>query len=398
MLMKVLLISLVLLFVIAFGGVAQVSVNTDNSSAHPSAALDVKFNNKGFLPPRMSHSAMDSILNPATGLMVYCTNCGQNGSGCIAVFLNGGWNCITEDCLTPSKPLAASHVSGENQITWRWRKAPGASGYKWNTSNSYSSATDMGSDTSKTETALLCNTTYTRYVWSYNACGKSDSILLKDTTTTCSVWSCGSNFTDSRDGKSYGTILIGTQCWMKQNLNVGTKIPDNENQSNNSILEKYCYWNDDANCSIYGGLYQWAETVQYLNGATNTSTWSPVPTGNIQGICPAGWHVPSSSEFNNLSLYLGATAGGKLKETGTVHWAAPNTGATNESGFTALPGGMRLSTGMFSSLSYNGSFWSCSEGFFPDQGYLLNLSSNSDAATYYFSSKYSGFSVRCIKN
>jgi uncharacterized protein (TIGR02145 family) len=185
---------------------------------------------------------------------------------------------------------------------------------------------------------------------------------------------------------------------MKQNLNVGTKIPDNENQSNNSILEKYCYWNDDANCSIYGGLYQWAETVQYLNGATNTSTWSPVPTGNIQGICPAGWHVPSSSEFNNLSLYLGATAGGKLKETGTVHWAAPNTGATNESGFTALPGGMRLSAGMFSSLSYNGSFWSCSEGFFPDQGYLLNLSSNSDAVAFYFSAKYSGFSVRCIKN
>ncbi|MBK7631804.1 MAG: hypothetical protein IPJ23_14080 [Ignavibacteriales bacterium] len=79
------------------------------------------------------------------------------------------------------------------------------------------------------------------------------------------------------EGKTYGTVLIGTQCWMKENLNVGTMIQGNSNQSNNGVKEKYCYNNDTANCSIYGGLYQWNEAMQY------------VTTEGARGICPEGW-------------------------------------------------------------------------------------------------------------
>jgi uncharacterized protein (TIGR02145 family) len=155
-------------------------------------------------------------------------------------------------------------------------------------------------------------------------------------------FTCGSPFIDARDDKEYNTVQIGNQCWMRQDLNYGTRIDAATEQTNNSILEKYCYNNIESNCDLYGGIYQWGELVQYLNGASNSSYWNPVPTGNVQGICPSGWHIPTIDEFSTLMNFLGGegVAGGKMKEPGTVHWASPNTGATNSSGFTGLPGGM----------------------------------------------------------
>jgi len=140
-------------------------------------------------------------------------------------------------------------------------------------------------------------------------------------------------------------FLIGTQCWFKENLNVGTMINGTHNQTNNSVIEKYCYNNLTSNCDIYGGLYQWGEMVQYLNGTSNTTTWNPPPTGNVQGICPTGWHIPKDAEWTVLTTYLGgvSVAGGAMKETGNAHWSSPNTGATNSSGFTALGSGLRWS-------------------------------------------------------
>jgi uncharacterized protein (TIGR02145 family) len=81
--------------------------------------------------------------------------------------------------------------------------------------------------------------------------------------------------------------------------------------------------------------------VQYLNGASNTASWSPVPAGAVTGICPAGWRFASQTDYDCLNEYLGGmtVSGGKMKETGTSHWWTPNTGATNSSGFTALPSG-----------------------------------------------------------
>jgi uncharacterized protein (TIGR02145 family) len=211
---------------------------------------------------------------------------------------------------------------------------------------------------------------------------------------------CGNLLVDSRDSKSYTTVLIGTQCWMAQNLNIGNRINGSGEQTNNSTIEKYCYNDQESNCNVYGGLYQWAEMVQYLNGATNTTSWSPVPTGNVQGFCPTGWHIPTDTEWSTLTTYLGgeSVAGGKLKETGTTHWYSPNTGATNESGFTALPAGYRYADGSFIDFGSVGAWWSSSE-YNADNALSRSLYySMSDVNSYGYDKEDVGFSVRCLRD
>jgi len=152
---------------------AQVSINVDGSSADNSAMLDVKSISRGFLPPRMTHSQMDSIVNPANGLLIYCTDCSNTVSGALAMFISGAWYIFTPSCLVPLSPSAGIHVPTPIQIIWNWNPVTDATGYKWNTTNEYATATDMVAVMTKTETELTCNTTYTRYAWAYNACGNS---------------------------------------------------------------------------------------------------------------------------------------------------------------------------------------------------------------------------------
>ncbi len=201
------------------------------------------------------------------------------------------------------------------------------------------------------------------------------------------------------DGQTYETVIIGTQCWMTENLNVGTAILGSSSPSNNGTIEKYCYDDSTDSCDTYGGLYQWAEMVQYENGATNTTSWDPVPTGNVQGICPDGWHLPTDAEWVTLSNYLdgGNVAGGKMKETGTEHWTSPNAGATNSSGFTGLPGGYHNSTGACILLGDIGFWWSSSE-LSGTEAWYRYLSSSYYKVTRDFTSKTLSLSVRCLKN
>jgi len=162
------------------------------------------------------------------------------------------------------------------------------------------------------------------------------------------------------DGNVYKTVKIGNQWWMAENLKVtryrnGDPIPnitDNHTWVDLST-GAYCNYNNDiSNVATYGRLYNWYAVDESRN------------------IAPAGWHVPTDDEWKQLEIYLGMSPteadethwrgtdeGGKLKETGTTHWYSPNTGATNESGFTALPGGYRVSGG-FSSLGFGAYFWS----------------------------------------
>jgi uncharacterized protein (TIGR02145 family) len=218
-----------------------------------------------------------------------------------------------------------------------------------------------------------------------------------------SVPTCGEPFTDSRDGTTYNTVLISGQCWMAQNLNVGARINTSQEQSDNNLPEKYCYANSDANCTTYGGLYQWAEAVQYFNGARNDTTWNPEPAGPVTGICPQGWHLPGSVEWGMLTTYLSgdSVAGGKLKEAGTAHWLAPNQGATNASGFTAFGGGARTASGSSESLKWSGNFWTSSESVtgnpeIAQYFQLVYYLSRSDLNDWGY--KGSGYSVRCVKN
>jgi len=193
--------------------------------------------------------------------------------------------------------------------------------------------------------------------------------------------------TDPRDGRTYTVVEIGGKVWMAENLNYGDRIDGSEEQTDNQIVEKYCYNNNEHNCNIYGGLYQWMEMLQYDN------------TQGTQGICMDGWHLPTENEWTALAEYLGGIkiAGSKLKEAGTIHWEAPNRGATNESGFSALPGGDRNYFGSFDNEGESGKFWSSTEfnnlyasGW---QLYYLDLD-----LSYVYDGKENGRSVRCVRD
>ncbi|HNW69370.1 MAG TPA: fibrobacter succinogenes major paralogous domain-containing protein [Bacteroidales bacterium] len=189
------------------------------------------------------------------------------------------------------------------------------------------------------------------------------------------------------DGNVYNTVTIGTQCWMKENLKVtkyrdGTLIPNITDSIvwGNHTTGAYCdYKNTPSLSTIYGKLY---------NGYAIQDS---------RKIAPTGWHVPTNAEWEILVNYLGGdtVAGGKLKEISTTHWQSPNTGATNSSGFTALPGGVRSYdfNGMYQGINGYGGWWSA-----PDADYwIMNYNSKSCFSSY-FSQVHNGFSVRCIKD
>jgi uncharacterized protein (TIGR02145 family) len=193
-------------------------------------------------------------------------------------------------------------------------------------------------------------------------------------------------------GQTYNTVQIGTQCWLKENLNIGTKINGLGNQTNNGIIEKYCYGDLESNCNIYGGLYQWNEMMQY------------VTTAGVQGLCPSGWHIPTDAEWTTATTVLGGTsvAGGKMKTTGTIQagtglWNSPNTGATNESGFSAVPAGNRYYDGAFYNVGYNGGWWSSTESS-TSVAWDRYVGCFSGGVGRGDGSKSSGFSVRCLRD
>jgi uncharacterized protein (TIGR02145 family) len=191
------------------------------------------------------------------------------------------------------------------------------------------------------------------------------------------------------EGNIYKTIKIGTQLWMAENLKStryknGTAIPlvTNNLVWSNLTTPGYCWFNNKeaAYKVTYGALYN----------------WYTVNTGNL---CPTGWHVPTDAEWTTLTTYLDSesVAGGKLKEAGTVHWASPNTGATNETGFTALPGGLRYDSGTFTGDIYFGLWWSSTEYSTPNSWYR-KVSTYISSIYRGFLNKRNGCSVRCLKD
>ena len=190
-------------------------------------------------------------------------------------------------------------------------------------------------------------------------------------------------------GKTYNTVLIGSQCWLKENLNVGTGIDGSSDQNNNSTIEKYCYSNDPNNCTTYGGLYQWAEAVQYQNGATNTTNASPALTGNVQGICPTGWHIPTQAEYAELSSTVSDNAAA-LKAVGQGD-------GTNTSGFSALFAGNHDNANGFLHLGTSSDFWTSTE-FSLIEAYRLTTNSSSNSISLGGWNKNAGLSVRCLKD
>lgn len=194
------------------------------------------------------------------------------------------------------------------------------------------------------------------------------------------------------DGNIYKTVVIGEQTWMAENLKVmrfqnGEQIPIYPNNTDWAIepyfsgTPTYCSpGHDDNNIDVYGLLY------------------SGVAVVDSRKIAPSGWHIPSKSDWETLTEYLGGyeIAGGKLKEASTNYWDNPNIGATNETGFSALPAGMKQNN-TANNIGYYGCFWSSSEISASRVWYQILCTANSELQGYDGGKGY-GYSVRCIKD
>jgi len=249
--------------------------------------------------------------------------------------------------------------------------------------------------------------------------------------------SCGHPFTDCRDNQSYETVQINNQCWLAENLNVGSRIctagttcvtePDDSFDYNS--IEKYCYLNDETKCDTYGGLYSWSETMGLPNkckdGAYSTvdyfsfshDTYSDCNfTNPDRGICPEGWHVPSYfngqdaytyyNDWYPLIAYLsvdgqggaGTDVGNKLKATGTTYWETPSAG-TNSSGFNALGTGFRGDTGSYAYQLYYSYFFTAYP-YGAGLSWVNTLGYNIAylAGGTYWGARNYAWPVRCIKD
>ena len=209
---------------------------------------------------------------------------------------------------------------------------------------------------------------------------------------TNSYWDnfSASGTVQDQSGNFYNTIAIGTQVWFKENLRTkkyrsGALIPVKTNTDTSTIVGQMYYYNNDSltNYSVYGALYNWKATQ------------------NSDSLCPTGWHVPTDAEWTTLTTYLGGTsvAGGKMKSVGTAYWNSPNTGATNESGFSALPGSYRNLNGSFVNIRNYAIFWSATEyDNSTAWNRFLNYNDGEVSRNNLNGYKSFGASVRCLKN
>jgi len=200
------------------------------------------------------------------------------------------------------------------------------------------------------------------------------------------------------EGQKYKTVQIGDQCWFAENLNFGEMIKTYEaEQSDNGKVEKYCYNNQPDNCQKYGGMYTWFEMMDYKD------------TPGAQGICPVGWHIPTQADWDQLANTIGgyATAGIKMMSCEDDAWAIER--ATNESGFTAYPGG-RFWGGSFDWIEWRSIFWTSefsteynnSESAFyrelsREDDNLIGFGTGQDGKPWLWD-KWSGGYVRCVKD
>lgn len=285
---------------------------------------------------------------------------------------------------------------------------------KWDDNISENVIIELYKGTSFVEIISINTPSDSLYIWSLpESLSNGSDYLVKITSVTDNNISCTSdyftitsgnpNIVIDYDGNEYNIVQIGNQTWTVENLKVthypdGTPIPlvtENTiwgNLEDNNTDDAYCFYNNDPN-SEYGALYTWSAAM----GDNAVSSYTN-PSG-VQGVCPDGWHLPSFTEWIELSAYLGGStiAGGKMKEIGSAHWNSPNTGADNSSGFTALPGGGRKSDdGTFHSLGSYGGWWST---HVDGNSIIYNFLSYKNSEIIFLGCKKSnGYSVRCIKD
>ena len=310
---------------------------------------------------------------------------------------------------TVTTSITTTSTSSGGNITSDGGASISARGVVWSTSTNptiaLSTKTADGTGTGSF-TSLLTNLTpkTTYYVRAYatnsagTAYGNEITFTTADSSSVMGIPCPGTPTVKDIDGNTYNTVQIGTQCWTKENLRVtkyrdGSVIPLDESGGvegsgngqtwiNRTAGARTVYAHSTANLATYGHLYNWHAVV------------------DSKGLCPSSWHVPTDGEWTTLTTYLGgeSIAGGKMKSTGSTNWDSPNTGATNESGFSALPGGYRNSDGSFYFISYFAFFWSATEfdNFLAWYRYLYF--DNGNVYRYYYYSKSVGASVRCLRD
>lgn len=403
------------LFTLYFASAQNVGIGTN--TPNPSAQLDVTSTNRGFLLPRMTFVQRNSISNPATGLMVYCTDCGAKGewqgyNGTEWTNMIGGptqaaFAVITTTAVSSITETAAT--SGGN-ITSDGGGTVTARGVVWSTSVNptitLATKTSNGSGTgifTSNITGLTAGTTYYVRAYATNSTGTAYGNEVSFTSAS------SASITDG-DGNTYPTITIGSQVWMAENLRTtkyrdGSSIPlvssytdwaNNWNNGNPLKTPMMCWYLNDPStyaANKFGALYNWYA----VNPATN---------GN-KNVCPTGWHVPSVGDWITLINFLDPSAdggnnylnigGGKMKSTGTQYWASPNQDATNSSGFSGLPGGYRYTDAGFNLVGIIGRWWSTTEDY-STKALARSLESNVGHVLTDSEFKSSGLSVRCVKD
>jgi uncharacterized protein (TIGR02145 family) len=257
------------------------------------------------------------------------------------------------------RSLTFKSASGGGDITSDGGAQVNSRGICWSTSNNPTindEKTTNGSGTGSFASYLTNLSPDTKYyvrAYATNSKGTAYGSVVSFTTLH--------TFTDTRDGQGYNLVKIGDQIWMAENLAYLPRV-DLPSSVSSSSPRYYVYGYDGTNVSeaksssnyiTYGVLYNWPAAMNNA-GPSNTN-----PSG-IRGVCPADWHLPSTAEWQELFDFLGneSNAGASMKETGTDHWAAPNTGANNQSGFTAFPGGLRYFGGEFDAIGLKSYWWS----------------------------------------
>jgi uncharacterized protein (TIGR02145 family) len=282
----------------------------------------------------------------------------------------------------PSSIASTTAISGGN-ITSDGGGSITASGVCWNTTTNPSitdSHTTDGTGTGSFNsnlTGLSMGTSYYVRAYAINSAGTAYGNQVTFNTLIADI-----------EGNLYNIVTIGTQVWMAENLratkyNDNTSIPlvTDNTAWGNLITPGYCWYNNDetTNKQLLGALYNWNTVI-------------------TEKLCPAGWHVPTDDQWTTLTTYLGgeSIAGGKLKETGNIHWTNGNVGATNETGFTALPGGDRDYNGLFSRIGMTGTWQSSTP--YVGKGMYIIMYGNQAAVSHSSSAKVNGYSVRCLKD
>jgi uncharacterized protein (TIGR02145 family) len=321
------------------------------------------------------------------GLVVICTalfvNCSDNSTGTsspsVPSVSTGNISAITSTTASCGGTIISDGGAAVTArgVCWSTAQSPTVSDDKTNDGSGNGSFTSAMS-------GLTPSTTYYVRAYATNSVGTGygDSgsfVTLEGATSVTDV-----------DGNVYQTVKIDNQRWMVQNLKVThyrngdsiSNVTDNGAWTGLSTGAYACYDNDTLNTDTYGLLYNWHAVDDGRN------------------IAPEGWHVPTAAEWDTLITHLGGVdaAGGAMKETGTEHWLDPNTGATNSSGFTALPGGFRSwNSGAFSTLGSTAWFWTTTD-YDPGAAWNYDISNTYSSISRDGNYKRNGMSVRCVQD